>query len=131
MLPKAMELLGELELRDTGKKRVSTFSKGMKRKLALARAMSIQPQLLLLDEPFDGIDIENRSRVIRFIREYQTAHNITMMLTTHVMTDIEELASRLIILKEGCLIIDETIEVFSQRSGASLTEKYMEVVKSE
>ena len=131
LLPKAMELLGELELRDTGKKRVSTFSKGMKRKLALARAMAIQPQLLLLDEPFDGIDIENRSRVIRFIREYQTAHNITMMLTTHVMADIEELASRLIILKEGCIITDETIEVFSQRSGASLTEKYLEVVKSE
>ena len=54
-----------------------------------------------------------------------------MMLTTHVMADIEELASRLIILKEGCLITDETIEVFSQRSGASLTEKYLEVVKSE
>ena len=131
LLPKAKELLGELELGNTGRKRVSTFSKGMKRKLALARAMAIRPELLLLDEPFDGIDIENRSRVIRFIREYQTAHNITMMLTTHVMADIEELASRLIILKAGCLIADETIEAFSQRSGASLTEKYLEVVKSE
>lgn len=131
LLGEAKELLAALDLGDTGKKRVAAFSKGMKRKLALARAMAIRPQLLMLDEPFDGIDIENRSRVIRILREYQTAHGITMMLTTHVMADIEELASRLIILKKGSLIADESMETFAQRSGATLTEKYLEVVQDE
>ncbi len=131
LLPQAKELLGELDLGDAGKKKVGKFSKGMKRKLALARAMAIRPQLLLLDEPFDGIDIENRSRVIRILREYQTAHSITMMLTTHVMADIEELASRLVVLKKGSLIVDESMEQFSMRNGATLTDKYLEVVKDE
>ncbi|WP_310602964.1 ABC transporter ATP-binding protein [Anaerosporobacter sp.] len=125
-LDNMMELL---QLKNDIDKKVKCFSKGMKRKLALARVLLVKPEMVFLDEPFDGIDIEVREEIIQLIRYYQEEYSTSFMLTSHVMADIEELATRIIVIREGKIIIDEGIMTFKEREGDSLTNKYLKVVK--
>ncbi len=125
----ALSLMQELDLYEDLDRKVATFSKGMKRKLALARCLIVEPAVMLLDEPFDGIDVEHRDKIISILREYRKKYNISMILTSHVMADIEDLADRIIVIQKGRIIADETIEEFSARGGKNLTENYLKVIK--
>lgn len=131
LISEAIELLHEMDLSDELQQRVSTYSKGMKRKLALARSLAIQPELLLLDEPFDGIDIESRSKIIKVIKRYNVEHHTTIIMTSHVMADIEDLATQIIIIKKGHIIVNESILDFAERTGNTLSDKYLEVINNE
>ena len=130
-LSSALHLMEELDMGDEIDRRVATYSKGMKRKLALVRSLSMHPKLLLMDEPFDGIDIENRAKTIRVIRACREKYGMTMMLTSHVMADIEDLASRIIIIKKGRLLVDEPLDRFGLREGKDMTCRYLRVVEDE
>ena len=82
----AREMLARLGLPDTGEQRVRAFSGGMKRRLALARALLAPFDALLLDEPFTGLDRENRDRALACIRE--TAGDRPVLLVTHDPADV-------------------------------------------
>lgn len=81
----AAELLRELGLEDAGHKKVRDFSGGMKRRLALARALLVPSDALVLDEPFAGLDEENRARALRCIRRYGAGKAV--LLVTHEEMD--------------------------------------------
>ena len=81
----AAALLGELGLSDAGEKPVSAYSGGMKRRLALARAIGVPFDFLVLDEPFTGLDGENRARAIACI--HRRAAGKTVLLVTHDESD--------------------------------------------
>lgn len=125
------KLLLRLNLWDSINKPVNTYSKGMKRKLALCRCLLVNPKVLLLDEPFDGIDIESRADIIRLIKDYNKNYSTTIVLTSHVMADIEDLASRIIIIKNGRVLVDESIAEFDTREGKRITDKYLEAIGNE
>lgn len=125
----AMDLMKKLDLYEDLDRKVATFSKGMKRKLALARCLIIKPSVMFLDEPFDGIDIEHRDKIITILKEYKKKYRISIILTSHVMADIEELANKIIIIQNGKIIVNETMEAFSARGGKNLTENYLKVIK--
>ena len=91
---KALELLGELGLEDAGGKRAREFSGGMKRRLALARALLAPSDALLLDEPFNGLDGENRLRAWESIR--RRTEGKPVLLVTHEMADAEGLEARIV-----------------------------------
>lgn len=127
------ELYKEMEYDKIKNIQVSKLSKGMKRMVALVRTLMMWPELLILDEPFDGIDIENRSSFIRLIKKYYQAKKPAIILTSHVMADIEELANRIMILKDSKIIVDESMESFKAQgnSGAmSLSEIYLSKICS-
>jgi ABC-2 type transport system ATP-binding protein len=130
-LASALHLMEELDMGDEIDRKVSTYSKGMKRKLALVRSLSIHSKLLFMDEPFDGIDIENRAKIIQVIYEYRKKYGMTMMLTSHVMADVEDLASRIIIIKKGKILIDESLDRFSLHEGKDMTYRYLKAVEDE
>jgi len=112
---------------------VSKLSKGMKRMVALARTLMMWPEILILDEPFDGIDIENRSSFIRLIKKYYQAKKPAIILTSHVMADIEELANRIIVLRDSKIIVDETMENFKAQgkdNSMTLSEIYLSKICS-
>ena len=92
----ASALLERLGLTELGEKPVRQFSGGMKRRLALARALSVPFDLLALDEPFTGLDVENRRRALSCIREM--AAGKTVLLVTHDVSDAEELDARIVTL---------------------------------
>ena len=90
----ATALLERLNLADTGEKRVRDFSGGMKRRLALARALLSPSDALALDEPFAGLDEDNRTRCMDCIRE--AAAGKPVLLVTHDPADVESLAAKVI-----------------------------------
>ena len=124
-------LVERLDLTDGIDKPVNTYSKGMKRKLALLRCLLANHKLLLLDEPFDGIDIECRADIVKLIKEFNKTNKTTIILTSHVMADIEDLASRIIVIKKGNILCDESMVEFNHREGNNLTEKYLEAISDE
>ncbi|MCR5742268.1 MAG: ABC transporter ATP-binding protein [Lachnospiraceae bacterium] len=107
------EVLKKVKLWDDRFRRVDTYSKGMQRKLTIARALLKKPNVLILDEPFDGLDIESRRYWMDFLMKWKQEGN-SLIITSHIMSDIEELCDRLIVLKEGKIIVDRRISELKQ-----------------
>jgi ABC-2 type transport system ATP-binding protein len=117
---RASELIHLIGLDDRAKDTTKEFSGGMKRKVLVARSLVTNPDLLFLDEPTTGIDILG-ARVIRnLIKKLSKEMNKTIFLTTHDLTDLEELCDRVGIIHEGKIIAigtpDELEEKF-KKSG--------------
>lgn len=97
------ELLALLGLGDTGKTLTLEFSHGMKKKLALAAALIHDPELLFLDEPFEGIDAI-ASRTIRQVLDRIVARGATVFLTSHILDIVEKLCTHVAIINEGTVV---------------------------
>jgi ABC-2 type transport system ATP-binding protein len=87
---------------------VEKMSRGMQQKVAIARALLTSPVLLLLDEPTTGLDPRSKKDVQQFIRELREAHDATVLLTTHDMTEADSLCDRLAILDTGRIVVEGT-----------------------
>jgi ABC-2 type transport system ATP-binding protein len=111
------ELLERFELTNKRKTVVQMLSRGMQQKLAIAVALVHDPQLLLLDEPTLGLDVEATETVKRLIREI-AAEGRAILLTTHQLNVAEELSDRVAIIQNGEIIIEElTSTLIRQFSG--------------
>lgn len=119
------ELLHLLGLDDTGKKLVIEFSHGMKKKLTLASALIHNPDLLFLDEPFEGIDAI-ASRAIRGVLERFRQRGSTIFLTSHIMEIVEKLCTHVGIIASGALVREAPLAELA--GGGSLEQAFVEVV---
>ena len=95
-------VLSAVELSDVKRKRISSFSGGMKQRLALAQAVLGKPSILVLDEPTAGLDPKQRIAVRNYIS--RTAFNKIVIIATHVVSDIEYIARDVILLKKGVVV---------------------------
>jgi ABC-2 type transport system ATP-binding protein len=100
------KLLKDLSLWDKKDNRVMTLSGGMKRRLLIAKALSHEPQILFLDEPTAGVDVELRRDMWRLVRALR-AGGVTVILTTHYIDEAEEMADRIGVIHKGELIVVE------------------------
>jgi len=98
-----VELLSEFGLASDSKRRISEFSKGMRQKLALARALLHDPPVLLLDEPTSAMDPESALLVRNAIRELRSASR-AIIICTHNLAEAEELADQIAIIRQGKII---------------------------
>jgi ABC-2 type transport system ATP-binding protein len=119
------ELLSLLGLEDEGKKLTLEYSHGMKKKLAMAAALLANPDLLFLDEPFEGVDAVT-SRVIRDVLAGFVARGSTVFLTSHVLEIVERLCTHVGIIVKGRLVEQASLE--SIRHGGSLEDCFLEKV---
>jgi len=119
------ELLSLMGLTDTGKTLVLEFSTGMRKKLALAAALIHDPDLLFLDEPFEGIDAI-ASRTIRTVLEQIIHRGSTIFLTSHILEIVERLCTHVGIIRKGKLAAQGSLESLSQ--GSSLEETFIRTV---
>ena len=103
---KVIELLNLFGLTQKKDILVETFSKGMKQKLLIAKALLHEPEILILDEPCNGIDIVTNLEVKNLLKKLNREYGKTIILTTHNLYDAEDLCSRLCILKEGQIIAE-------------------------
>jgi len=101
--PRAERYLREFGLWDKRKGRSRELSGGMKRRLMIARALIHEPELLILDEPTAGVDIELRRSMWRFLREIN-ASGTTIILTTHYLEEAESLCERIAIIDHGAIV---------------------------
>lgn len=111
---RAEELLRQFDLWDARQKRLDSFSKGMKQKIALIRALIHDPPVLYLDEPTTAMD-PHSARVVRDAMMELRAARRTILLTTHNLTEAEELADRIVIIRNGEIIAQGTIEELTRQ----------------
>ncbi len=117
------ELLPLFGLEHEEKKLTLEYSHGMKKKLALAAALLPNPDLLFLDEPFEGVDAIT-SRVIRDMLLGYVARGSTVFLTSHVLEIVEKLCTHVGIIVKGALVEQDSLEAI--RRGSSLEDRFLE-----
>lgn len=117
---RSRELLDLFELTaGGGKKLISEYSKGMRKRVAMAAALVHRPELYLMDEPFEGVDAVG-ARLMKDLLVEQVRHGCTVFLTSHVLEVVERLCDRVAIIHEGRLVIDDSMA--SLRSGTETLE---------
>ena len=114
-------MLELVQLLDRKNSRVSTFSGGMKRRLALARALLQDPQLIYLDEPTLGVDVQSRRAIWDYILSLREQGK-TVLITTNYLEEAQVLCDRLAIIDHGKLIAVDTPEDLKQNYGGSVIE---------
>ena len=122
------ELLAMMGLENEEKKLTLEYSHGMKKKLALAAALLPGPDLLFLDEPFEGVDAVS-SKVLRDVLRRCVKHGATVFLTSHVLEIVEKLCSDVGIIDRGKLVFQATME--EVRLNGSLEERFISAVGGE
>ncbi len=129
---RAEELLQILTLVDDADKLIVDYSVGMRKKIALAAALIHSPQVLFLDEPFEGIDPIS-SRTMRDIMRGLTQHGTTIFFSSHIMEVVERLCSRVGIINQGILVAEGTLQELRERASgehkdATLEDIFLNVV---
>ena len=104
----ADDLLAKFDLTDAARKKVASFSGGMRRRLDIAMSLIGNPPVLFLDEPTTGLDPQSRIEVWKTVREL-AGQGITVLLTTQYLDEAEQLADRIAILHHGRIIADGTL----------------------
>ena len=123
---RASRLLEEFGLANTGKKLFRAYSKGMKRKLTIAAGIIHEPQILFLDEPTTGIDVENARQIRRLIQTLNH-QGTTIFLTTHYIEEAERLCHRIGFIVEGEIIkIGKTIDLLQEAQKEYIMEFTLE-----
>ena len=126
---RAAELLALFELDGSQRKLIGEYSKGMRKRLAMAAALIHRPQLFLMDEPFEGVDAVG-ARLMKDLLLDQVRQGATVFLTSHVLEVVERLCDRVAIIDEGKLVLCR--DMAEVRSGSeSLEDVFVRVVGAE
>ena len=125
-LPRALELLDFVELREKAQVKIEHLSGGMKHRLLLARALINSPELLILDEPTTGLDPRSRHSVWEKLNNLK-ANNTTLVLTTHYMEEAEKLCNRVAIMNAGKIVAVDTPKNLMAVHGGNLEDVYLKL----
>lgn len=104
-LERTHEALYYVGLGEARYRKLETYSLGMKQLAKLAQAIVATPRLLFLDEPTNGLDPETRARMIRLIREIRDTGKVHVILSSHILADVEECCEEVLVLKEGRIAV--------------------------
>lgn len=116
---RARELITLFELDSTSRKLIGEYSKGMRKRVAMAASLIHRPQLFLMDEPFEGVDAVG-ARLMKEILLDQVRQGATIFLTSHVLEVVERLCDRVAIIHEGRLVVEGTMSEL--RTGTETLE---------
>ena len=126
---RVQELIEQFSLQKHADKAFNQLSGGLKRRVVLARAMVHDPDLLILDEPTAGVDVELRHELWKHLQELNKKGK-TILLTSHYLEEVELLCSRIAIINQGKIVADKKKEEFT-KNGQKLEEIYLAVTKGE
>ncbi len=119
-LSKNRELLERVGISQAARRRVGTYSKGMRQRLALAQALLGEPKVLLFDEPTTGLDPASRQMFYEVVRELN-GRGATVLLSTHALAELDGHADRIIVMKNGVKVADGSMDELHVQSGLPLT----------
>ena len=124
---RAIELLALFELDQQQRKLIGEYSKGMRKRVAMAAALIHRPELFLMDEPFEGVDAVG-ARLMKDILLEQVQHGATIFLTSHVLEVVERLCDRVAIIHEGKLAVDDSMEHLRSGGTETLEDIFVRIV---
>jgi ABC-2 type transport system ATP-binding protein len=111
-------LLAEVGLADRRRSLIGSYSRGMRQRLGLARALVNDPQVVFLDEPTLGLDPAGQRQVLALVRRIAREHGATVLLSTHLLAEVEEVCSRVLILNRGRVVAAGTVSEVARRAAA-------------
>jgi ABC-2 type transport system ATP-binding protein len=124
------KLAADLDLGDLLDRANGKLSAGQKTRVALAKALINQPELLLLDEPTASLDPDTADWVRQHLQTYRKAHGATILLASHNMLEVERLCDRVIIMKRGRIEDDDTPDsIMARYNRATLEEVFLDVAR--
>ncbi len=122
------KILKELSLWDKRNAKLMTLSGGMKRRVMIAKALSHEPDILFLDEPTAGVDVELRRDMWQVVRELRQS-GVTIILTTHYIEEAEEMADRIAVINKGeIMLVEEKAELMRKLGRKQLTLVLQEAI---
>ena len=127
---KISELVNELRLNEFLKKKTGELSSGQKNRISLAKALINDPEILLLDEPTASLDPETGDFVRSFIEKYSSKTNVTILLASHNMNEVERLCDSVMMMKDG-IIVDagKPQELISRHGRKNLEEVFLKIAR--
>jgi ABC-2 type transport system ATP-binding protein len=114
----AGQLLGDVGLNDRRRSLIATYSRGMRQRLGIARALINEPQVVFLDEPTLGLDPAGQRQVLLLVRNIAERRGATVLLSTHLLAEVEDVCSRVLILNRGRISAEGTVTEISRRASA-------------
>ena len=125
-IKEAVEISG---LGDRLKDKAKTYSKGMKRRLLLARALMTKPKLAILDEPTSGLDVLHAYHIRKIIKNYVKQNGVTVLLSSHNMLEVEFLCDRVALVNKGKIVVEgKPADLKTQYGSQNLEEVFAKVV---
>lgn len=126
MIRQAADICG---LGERLKDKAKTYSKGMKRRLLVARALMTKPKLAILDEPASGLDVLHAYHVREIIKRYVKEHEVTVLLSSHNMLEVEHICDQVTLINKGIIVAEGKPKELKERYGsANLEEVFAKVV---
>ena len=127
---KISELVNELRLNKFLKKKTGELSSGQKNRISLAKALINDPEILMMDEPTASLDPDTGDFVRSFIEHYSSKTNVTILLASHNMNEIERLCDSVMMMKDG-IIVDtgKSQELISRHGRKNLEEVFLKIVR--
>ena len=127
---KISELVNELRLNKFLKKKTGELSSGQKNRISLAKALINDPEILMLDEPTASLDPDTGDFVRSFIEHYSSKTNVTILLASHNMNEVERLCDSVMMMKDG-IIVDagKPQELISRHGRKNLEEVFLKIVR--
>lgn len=116
------ELLSRVGMEDAARKMPSDISGGMKKRVGLARALALDPEIMLLDEPTAGLDPITAGEINELIRQIQKEREVSSVVVTHDMRSLQTVADRVAMLNEGSIVIQGTIEDLKQSNDPFVSQ---------
>jgi len=108
--------------------KMKTYSKGMKRRIQVARALMVRPRVAVLDEPTSGLDVIHANAIRRVVRDYAKSYGTTVLLSSHNMLEVEGVCDRVAIIDRGVIIAEGSVkELLETYSARNLEEVFMKL----
>lgn len=127
MVKRRQEMLEVFDLVSHREKKFMTLSGGLKRRAVLAKAMMHNPDILILDEPTAGVDIETRQTLWAYLKKLHSEGK-TILLTSHYLEEIEALCERVVMIKDGAVVFDKTMQE-AISGGEKLEDVYLSLAE--
>jgi ABC-type multidrug transport system ATPase subunit len=112
-----MDSMALVGLQDRADDRVKTYSHGMKQRLGIAQALLCNPDLIVLDEPTNGLDPQGMKEVRELIAQLSQENGITVFLSSHLLNEVEQVATRMAIINKGKLVVQGSVEELLRSSA--------------
>ncbi|MDW7668015.1 MAG: ABC transporter ATP-binding protein [Bacillota bacterium] len=127
---KIMEVLKIVRMEKRAKEKVQTYSLGMKQRLGLARALLNNPKLIILDEPTNGLDPQGMKDIRELIKKLSVENNITFLISTHLLHEVEQICNKVAILKEGEIVSYDTVQNLLNKNTETLNIQTPDILKT-